>query len=507
MERDIDYIVAEGKIVIIDENTGRPQPGRRFSDGLHQSIEAKEGVAIQQETQTYASITLQNYFRMYDKLAGMTGTAITEASELKEIYKIDVLEIPTHKKCVRKDFDDEIYMSEREKYSALLKEIKELHEKGRPILIGTESVEISEKLSRILKQARLKHTVLNAKNHSTEAEIIANAGRRAAITVATNMAGRGTDIKLEEGIADLGGLHVVGTTRHQSRRIDRQLRGRCARQGDPGSSKFYVSFEDSLMRLFTSPKLTTLLQRFRPPEGEPISAKMLNKSIETAQKRVEQRNYSIRKHTLEYDDVMNKQRQEVYSFRNMILKDKNPIELAFESIYNACQKIKDPKAIMTHFPITVDDTFEGDVFELVIAAFKFKLDHQANLIALVQEASGNEVDPISVLRDIVRSILLRSVDKHWQDHLLTIDHLRSEVSLRAIGQKDPLTEFKHEAFDLFSRLNDNLDLDISHTLFKFEMAPPQSKELRNSIKRVQKRSFKPYFTKMTPTDVKDASLT
>ena len=494
MERDVDYIVQEGKIVIIDENTGRPQPGRRFSDGLHQSIEAKESVAIQQETQTYATITLQNYFRMYDKLSGMTGTAMTEAAEFKEIYKIDVLEVPTHKKCIRDDADDEIYMTEREKYSALLKEITELHEQGRPILIGTESVEISEKLSRILKQAKLKHSVLNAKNHATEAETIAHAGKRGAITVATSMAGRGTDIKLEEGVAELGGLHVIGTTRHQSRRIDRQLRGRCARQGDPGSSKFYVSFEDSLMRLFTSPKLTTLLQRFRPPEGEPISAKMLNKSIETAQKRVEQRNYSMRKHTLEYDDVMNKQRQELYAFRNMILTTEDPIQLGYESLYNSCQHLSGPEAVMTNFPITIHKDFEGDVSQLVITAFKFKLDHQANLIALVQEASGSEVDPVSVLRDIVRSILLRSVDRHWQNHLLAIDHLRSEVNLRAIGQKDPLTEFKHEAFELFSHLNEKLDLDISHTLFKFEMAPPQSKELRDSIKRVQTKALKPYFS-------------
>ncbi len=268
MEKDVDYIISEGKIVIIDENTGRPQPGRRFSDGLHQAIEAKEGVPIQGETQTYATITLQNYFRMYAKLAGMTGTAMTEANEFKEIYKLEVLAIPTHRKGQRKDDDDEIYMTEREKYNAILKDIQQIHAKGRPILIGTESVEVSEKLSRILKQNKLEHTVLNAKNHAHEAEIIAQAGAPGAITVATNMAGRGTDIKLKSGIAGLGGLHVIGTTRHQSRRIDRQLRGRCARQGDPGTSKFYVSFEDSLMRLFTSPRITSFLQRFRPPEGE-----------------------------------------------------------------------------------------------------------------------------------------------------------------------------------------------------------------------------------------------
>lgn len=265
MEKDVDYIIQDNKIIIIDENTGRPQPGRRFSDGLHQAIEAKESVPIQKETQTYATITLQNYFRMYEKIAGMTGTATTEANEFKQIYKIDVLEIPTHRPCKRNDFNDEIYMTEREKYNAILKDVRTANEAGRPILIGTESVEISEKLSRIFKLNKLEHTVLNAKQNEREAEIIAHAGKRCAITIATNMAGRGTDIKLEPGVADIGGLYVIGTTRHQSRRIDRQLRGRCARQGDPGSSKFYVSFEDSLLRLFASPRLTSVLQRFRPP--------------------------------------------------------------------------------------------------------------------------------------------------------------------------------------------------------------------------------------------------
>ncbi len=309
MEKDVDYIVQDDKIIIIDENTGRPQPGRRFSDGLHQAIEAKEAVSIQKETQTYATITLQNFFRMYEKLAGMSGTAITEANEFKQIYKLEVIEIPTHQPCVRKDFNDEIYMSEREKYNAILKEVREIHESGRPLLIGTESVEVSEKLSRIFKQNKLEHTVLNAKNMPKKLKSLPMRARRGAITIATNMAGRGTDIKLEPGVAGIGGLYVMGTIRHQSRRIDRQLRGRCARLGDPGSSKFFVSFEDSLLRLFASPRLTSILQKFRPPEGEPISASMLNKSIETAQKRIEQRNYTIRKHTLEYDDVMNKQRQ------------------------------------------------------------------------------------------------------------------------------------------------------------------------------------------------------
>lgn len=518
MEKDIDYIVQEKKIVIIDENTGRSQPGRRFSDGLHQSIEAKESVPIQEETQTYATITLQNYFRMYDKLAGMTGTAMTEANELKEIYKIDVLEIPTHRKCQRKDADDEIYMSEREKYNAVIKDIIEVNGKGRPILIGTESVEVSEKLSRILKQNNLTHTILNAKNHAKEAEIIAMAGQPGSITVATNMAGRGTDIKLGEGVAKSGGLHVIGTTRHQSRRIDRQLRGRCARQGDPGTSKFYVSFEDQLMRLFTSPKLTAFLQRFRPPEGEPISAKILNRSIETAQKRVEQRNYSIRKHTLQYDDVMNKQRQEVYAFRNDILKEEDSIKLAEEALEEISGQLTGQfftsrsveggwdthgyaEALMTHFPITVEDNaFDDDYLTieeieekgstLVIDALKAKLDHEAHTIAAIQEGAGKEVNAMPVLHEVVRGILLRNIDKLWQDHLLSIDHLRTEVNMRVVGQKDPLLEFKHEAFALFDAFSSDLKLEIAHGLFKFQMMPPQ--EQQNPIHNLQRKRRIPF---------------
>jgi preprotein translocase subunit SecA len=506
MEKDVDYIIAEEKIVIIDENTGRPQPGRRFSDGLHQAIEAKEGVSIQGETQTYATITLQNYFRMYEKLAGMTGTAMTEANEFKEIYKLEVLAIPTHKHCVRKDANDEIYMSEREKYQAILKEIQEIHALSRPILIGTESVEISEKLARILKQNHLEPTILNAKNHAKEAEIIAMAGQRGSITVATNMAGRGTDIKLQEGVAALGGLHVIGTTRHQSRRIDRQLRGRCARQGDPGSSKFYVSFEDSLMRLFTSPRITKFLQRFRPPEGEPITAPVLNKSIETAQKRVEQRNYQIRKHTLEYDDVMNKQRGEIYGFRNDILHHADSIAIAKEVLESVCVQMSqkffvsrnvdkgwDPDGyrewLMTQFPVTFDrKEFDDDYLQAadiedkailkVVSAFEHKLIYTAGIIEKIQTEMPEhmaKLKPEDMLREIIRNILVRSVDRLWQEHLLRIDHLRAEMHLRAVGQKDPLVEFKHEAFALFDALTLEMKNEIAHALFKFQMVIPGAK--------------------------------
>jgi preprotein translocase subunit SecA len=512
MEKDVDYMVHEGKIVIIDENTGRAQPGRRFSDGLHQAIEAKENLEIQQETQTYATITLQNYFRMYDKLAGMTGTAITEAFEFKEIYKLQVLEIPTHKLCLRTDTNDEIYMTEREKYQAILKEIQTVHEQGRPILIGTESVDISEKLSRILRQAKLNHSVLNAKQNDKEAEVIALAGKHGAITVSTNMAGRGTDIKLDPEALSAGGLHVIGTTRHHSRRIDRQLRGRSARGGDPGSSKFYLSFEDSLMRLFASPNMSQFLQKYRPNEGEPISAPIINKSIETFQKRVEQRNYNMRKHTLEYDDVMNKQRQEVYGFRNSLLHDEDLFSLVFfDVVHPLCELMVDKhfhgkldkkeieqfaKNLTLQFPIKLDinqfvekATSLNKVIHLsfkgISNLMKKKLEFQAQIIALIQEATGKQVDPKTILQDVIRNLLIRIVDKKWQEHLLQIDHLRNEVGIRAIGQKDPLQEFKQESFHLFSEFREKLKLEFAHGLFSFEMMLPQSEELKRSIERVQ----------------------
>lgn len=500
MEKDIDYIVHEGKIVIIDENTGRPQPGRRFSDGLHQAIEAKENVDIQGETQTYATITLQNYFRMYEKLAGMTGTAITEANEFKEIYKLEVLEIPTHRACKRKDADDEIYMTEREKYNALVKEIQTVHAQGRPILIGTESVEVSEKLSRILKQNKLEHTILNAKNHEKEAQIIAEAGQIGAITLATNMAGRGTDIKLKAGVAELGGLHVIGTTRHQSRRIDRQLRGRSGRLGDPGSSKFFVSFEDALMRLFASPRMTALLQRFRPPEGEAISAKILNQSIETAQKRVEQRNYTIRKHTLEYDDVMNKQRKEVYEFRNDLLSTSNVIEFAEDLLRAVCAQLASPifserpseksswlayrEALMAHFPVHFEETFFDNASDdpatmassLILNAFELKLKRQTQILSIVRPDLTDAEKTQGLLQEIIRNLMTRRIDQLWQEHLLAIDHLRSDVHMRTVGQKDPLVEFKHESFALFEAFSLQLREKITADLFRFEMMPKPPEE-------------------------------
>lgn len=533
MEKDNDYIVQDSKIIIIDEHTGRPQPGRRFSDGLHQAIEAKESVPIQKETQTYATITLQNFFRMYEKLSGMTGTALTEANEFKQIYKLEVVAIPTHHACQRQDKNDEIYMTEREKYNAIIKAIREFHEAGRPILIGTESVEVSEKLSRILKQNHLEHTVLNAKQNEKEAEIVAHAGKRGAITISTNMAGRGTDIKLEPGVASLGGLLVIGTTRHQSRRIDRQLRGRCGRQGDPGTSLFYVSFEDPLMRMFASPRITSILQRVRPPENEPISSPILNRSIETAQKRVEQRNYTIRKHTLEYDDVMNKQRQEIYGFRNEVLHTAEIEALAEELLETVCIHAAeqffqsrsteggwDPEGyrqwLMQHFPITFEEgffdqdhldveDFEKMASERIIGAFKEKLVRENSKIPQEQQEMEDQELPTS---RAMRHLMTRKIDHFWQEHLLRMDHLRADVNLRSVGQRDPLTEFKHEAFTLFHELSKELRAEIAQDLFRFEIRiapPPTLQQLLANLQLETTRSFVPEVEARKPEEAVSAA--
>ena len=332
-EKDVEYVVEENKVIIVDEHTGRKMPGRRWSDGLHQAVEAKEGVQIDRETQTLATITIQNYFRLYHKLAGMTGTAETEANEFHDIYKLDVVVIPTNRPCVRKDNNDRIYKTRREKYNAVIEEIKNCYAKGQPVLVGTASVEASELVSRMLKREKIPHNVLNAKYHRQEAEIVARAGQRGTVTISTNMAGRGTDIKLGDGVPELGGLHVLATERHESRRVDRQLRGRCARQGDPGSSRFYVSFEDDLMRNFgASERMTAMMERFGLKEGEELEHVWLNKSVETAQKRVEQRNYQIRKRTLDFDDVMNKQREVIYALRNEALETTDPRKMIFEIV-------------------------------------------------------------------------------------------------------------------------------------------------------------------------------
>lgn len=509
MEKDVDYIVQDDKIIIIDEHTGRAQPGRRFSDGLHQAIEAKEGAEIQKETQTYATITIQNYFRMYARLAGMSGTAITEAHELKEIYKMDVLQIPTCKPCQRIDYDDELYMTEREKYNAILTEIKTVNGMGRPILIGTESVEVSEKLSRLLKLNRMDHVVLNAKNHSKEAEIIAKAGQEGSITVATNMAGRGTDIKLAPVVAAAGGLHVIGSTRNQSRRIDRQLRGRSGRLGDPGSSKFYISMEDHLMRLFASPMLTALFQRLRPPEGQPLATPATTRAIETAQKRIETRNYTVRKHTLEYDNVMNLQRQEIYHFRNELLHTQSPLgvfrdlmeQLIHKGVHHFFESRIGPdeeKAFRQWIGAVALLSFEdGEIFkcnsvaeieekalERLNDAFNQKIEMERS--GMQQLAEEFRFDPDSILEAAARSIMIQTVDTLWQSHLLEMDHLRADVHLRVVGQKDPLMEFKHEAFRLFDLFTQNLREAILKAVFRMRFASslnpgPHSKTIEANV--------------------------
>lgn len=434
----------------------------------------------------------------------MTGTAITESKEFKEIYNLYVLQVPTFKECLRVDHNDEFYMTEREKYHAIVKEIARIHAVGNPILIGTESVEVSEKLSRILRQNRIEHTVLNAKNHAQEAEIIAAAGKLGAVTVATNMAGRGTDIKLDEEAVVVGGLHVIGTSRHQSRRIDRQLRGRCARLGDPGSAKFFLSFEDRLMRLFASPKLNALIRHFRPPEGEAMSDPMFNKLIETAQKRVEARNYTIRKHTLEYDDVMNKQRQTIYAFRNDVIRSEDIFGLAKEAISHVALMIASLIVSRDHptgnslprleewmnysFPLQLNieelkrlnsiDAIAERVADDLIEVFQNKF---ASMVQEITEAAGEEVDANGVCKDVIRSVMIMHIDEQWKIHLVDMDLLRSEVGLRTVGQKDPLIEFKHESFLLFESLIRDIRIAIVKHLFRLELTMTREQRPQNVV--------------------------
>ena len=475
MEKDVEYIVQDGKVIVVDENTGRPQPGRRFSNGLHQALEAKESLVIQQNTQTCATITLQNYFRLYKGLAGMTGTAITDAAEFHDLYKLNVLQVPTYRPSIRKDLDDKIFMTEREKYNAILDKIATINSQGRPILIGTESVDISEKLSHILNKKRFRHSVLNAKNHEKEAEIIANAGQLGAITLATNMAGRGTDIKISPEVKELGGLYVLGTSRHSSRRIDRQLRGRAGRLGDPGSSEFFISFEDSLFRYSISPRMLSLLKRCKPEYGESFHDPMLTKAIARAQKTIEQRNYTRRHYTLKYDSVLNQQRQEVFRFRNSILKCKDASVVAKDILTQAVavvlQGVEDgfcKKAIRAtlqeHFlwsPIIESSNAEAlksEVCTQLITLFEEKIVSYKQLM----EQAGI---------DIVRKIMLGKFDELWQSYLMSIDNLKEDVNLRTVAQKDPLDEFSREAFYLFSHFFDRLKLEISQNLLRFELIP------------------------------------
>ncbi|MGF1655846.1 MAG: preprotein translocase subunit SecA [Verrucomicrobiales bacterium] len=477
-EEDVHYVVEDNKVVIVDEFTGRKMPGRRWSDGLHQAVEAKEGVQVDRESQTLATITIQNYFRLYEKLAGMTGTAETDANEFHDIYKLDVAVIPTHRPNVRQDLNDYIYKTRREKYNAVIKEISISHSEGQPILVGTASVEASEVVSRMLKRDKIPHTVLNAKFHKQEAEIVSRAGQKGSVTISTNMAGRGTDIKLGEGVAEVGGLYVIATERHESRRVDRQLRGRCGRQGDPGKSRFYVSFEDDLMRNFgASDRMTKIMERFGLEDGQELEHPWLNKSVENAQKRVEQRNYMIRKRTLEFDDVMNKQREVVYGYRNDIINTDNPRELIYEIIEEIV-----PDKVQEHLE-TIDETppdYPGllswcnNTFPLGLTEEKAGFESRSSeenaehVVQLVKDSyerksSHEEADAVKRLE---RHILLNSVDRLWQEHLYNMDALREGVYLRAYGQKDPLVEYKNEAYSVFVELMGNIKNEVLSNLFR-----------------------------------------
>ncbi len=476
-EKDVQYVVQDNKVLIVDEFTGRLMPGRRFSEGLHQALEAKESVQIERETQTLASVTIQNYFRMYDKLAGMTGTAETEATEFKQIYTLDVAVVPTNRPCIRNDYDDRIYKTKREKYNAIVGEIEECHKRGQPTLVGTVSVDVSEIISRMLQRRHIPHSVLNAKQHQSEAEIVARAGKRGAVTIATNMAGRGTDIKLGEGVKELGGLHVIGTERHDARRIDRQLRGRCSRQGDPGSSRFYISLEDNLMRLFGSDRVASIMEKLGLEEGEELSHSLLNRSIERAQRRVEQQHFSIRKRTLEYDDVMNNQREVVYGLRRDILTSDDTRQLLFNFVYTAVAEhaetldanlLRKGEQDMTEvrdwlmrtFPIgfTEEDLEFGESVEDFCQKIVDRIDGAYQL----KEKTEN---PDS-LRWLERQIMLNAVDSLYQEHLYAMDALRQGVQLRAYGQRDPLVEYKQEAYTTFADLMDNIKGQICSNMFR-----------------------------------------
>jgi len=477
-QRDVDYIVKNGQVVIVDEFTGRTMEGRRYSDGLHQALEAKENVKIEKENQTLASITFQNYFRMYDKLAGMTGTADTEAPEFKKIYNLDVTVLPTHMDMIRVDYADVIYKTEDAKFRAVIKEITEKHQAGQPVLVGTVSIDVSEKISRMLKKVKVPHEVLNAKHHEREAEIIADAGHKGKVTIATNMAGRGTDIKLGEGVVDVGGLHILGTSRHESRRIDNQLRGRSGRQGDPGSSRFYLSLEDDLLRIFGSGKISGIMDKLGMEEDEPIEHTMISRAIENAQKKVEGHHFDIRKHLLEYDDVMNKQREIIYAQRREVLSGDNLQQVLEDMVEDLIQEIVDEIAQeklaaedwdweycekrMSEIFNRKPQWSEEERSSLTRDALVDKLRETAQQAAQAQEeANGPENQ-----RQIERLILLQIVDGHWKEHLLNMDHLKEGIGLRGYGQKNPLNEYKREAFNLFATMIETVKVQTITNLMR-----------------------------------------
>ena len=492
-EKDVEYVVQSGKVQIVDEYTGRILAGRRYSDGLHQALEAKENVTIERETQTLATITIQNYFRMYDKLAGMTGTAETEAEELGSIYDLDVVVIPTHRSIVRDDRDDLIYKTKREKYAAVIDEIAECYKNGQPTLVGTVSVDSSELLSRMLKQRGIPHNVLNAKQHKSEAEIVARAGQKGAVTIATNMAGRGTDIKLGEGIKDLGGLHIVGTERHESRRIDLQLRGRSGRQGDSGSSRFYMSLEDDLMRLFNSERVASIMDRMGIEEGEVITHKMVTWAIQNAQKKVEGRNFGIRKHLLEYDDVMNQQRQVVYDIRNNALRGENLRDTIPELISDFVDdeldgqdgenhELWDWENLEQNFSSVLLTEIDREKFDVESDAEQFKKNVVDEAMDLY--SARESLLPEDVMRGFERFVVLRTIDEKWKDHLYAMDQLREGINLRAYGQKNPLLEYKSEGFYMFKEMMASTTQITLQRLFRTKIqGMDQAPQVRSSQAR------------------------
>jgi preprotein translocase subunit SecA len=524
-QKDVNYVIKDGQVIIVDEFTGRMMPGRRWSDGLHQAIEAKEGVKVAEENQTLATITFQNYFRMYKKLAGMTGTADTEAPEFKKIYKLDVMVIPTNMPMIRQDFSDVIYRTQREKYKAVVEEVKECHRRGQPVLVGSISIENSEKLSQMLKQEKIPHQVLNAKYHETEAKIIAQAGRFGALTISTNMAGRGTDIMLggnpemlareealrrkvdlstdPEGfrkileemraltsqeyrkVIEAGGLHVLGTERHESRRIDNQLRGRSGRQGDPGTSRFYLSLEDDLLRIFGSQRISGVMSRLGMEEGQPIEHSLISRAIENAQKRVEAHNFDIRKHLLEYDDVMNKQREVIYDQRKRVLAQDGVAEEIQEVIAEFAEGIADPIADEKTYPEEWD---YRQLNESLMRLFSFGLSIRPEdtqnmtreklwekVVAQAKEVYGGkgaEFGP-EAMGHLEQVIYLQSIDTLWKEHLMTMDHLKEGIGLRGYGQRNPLQEYQKEGYAMFMDLIQRIKEETIQKLFRVQIARPQ----------------------------------
>ena len=481
MHRDKDYVVKDGQVVIVDEFTGRLMFGRRYSDGLHQAIEAKEGLKVERESQTLASITFQNYFRMYEKLAGMTGTAKTEEQEFNNIYGLEVYEIPPNKPLLRKDLPDLIFKTKKAKYKAVVKDVVERHKKGQPVLVGTTSITQSEQLSDMLLKSGVPHNVLNAKHHEKEAEIVANAGQRGMVTIATNMAGRGTDISLGEGVAELGGLHILGTERHESRRIDNQLRGRSGRQGDPGSSQFFLSLEDDLMRIFGADNISGMMDKLGMEEDEPIEHSLITKSIERAQKKVENHNFNIRKYILEYDDVMNQQREVLYDQRRKILGNESLRDTIMEMVDSLVIKAMNQYADEKLYPEEWD--YEGllkhlELFFLEPGQFTVaemedlgRGELQERLLAIAHEEYDKREQLIGEanMRELEKAVMLKVVDSKWMEHLDSMDMLREGIGLRAYGQKNPLVEYKFEAYDMFEAMIEAIQEDTIMYLYRIRI--------------------------------------